>query len=181
METEIPTKTKWVIDPMHSEIGFKIKHLMFTNVRGTFKEYDASIYLTDDNLMTAEIDVWINPSSINTNDEKRDEHLRGPDFFAAEKYKEIHFIGNTYEKVKDNLYNLYGDLMMKGIKKQIKLGVESGGIVKDPWGNEKAVFHITGKISRKDFGLEWNTPLEKGGMLLCDEVKIDCEIQLRKQ
>jgi len=94
--TEVNTKTKWVIDPAHSEIGFKIKHLMFTNVRGRFKEFDASIYTTGEDFMSAEIDFWINPSSINTGDEKRDAHLRSADFFDVENFKEINFTGNTY-------------------------------------------------------------------------------------
>jgi polyisoprenoid-binding protein YceI len=178
---EVNTKTKWGIDPMHSEIGFKVKHLMFTNVRGTFKEYDASIYTTGDDFMTAEIDLWINPASISTNDEKRDGHLKSADFFDAENFKEINFIGNTYEKGTDGNYTLYGDLTIKGIKKQIKLQVEFGGIMKDPWGNEKAVFSISGKINRKDWGLNWNATLEAGGVLVSDEVWISCEVQLAKQ
>ena len=178
---EANTKTKWGIDSMHSEIGFKVKHLMFTNVRGTFKEYDASIYTTGDDFMTAEIDVWINPASISTNDEKRDGHLKSADFFDAENFKEINFIGNTYEKGTDGSYTLYGDLTIKGIKKQIKLQVEFGGIMRDPWGNEKAVFSINGKINRKDWGLNWNAALEAGGVLVSDDVWISCEVQLAKQ
>jgi polyisoprenoid-binding protein YceI len=178
---EVSNKTKWAIDPMHSEVGFKVKHLMFTNVRGSFKEYDASIYTTDDDFMTAEIDVWINPASISTGDEKRDGHLKSADFFDAENFKEINFAGNTYEKGNDGNYILYGDLTIKGIKKQVKLQVEFGGIIKDPWGNQKAVFSITGKINRKDWGLNWNAALEAGGVLVSDEVWISCEVQLAKQ
>jgi polyisoprenoid-binding protein YceI len=178
---EVNTKTKWGIDSMHSEIGFKVKHLMFTNVRGAFKEYDASIFTTGNDFMTAEIDVWINPASINTGDEKRDSHLKSADFFDAENFKEINFTGNTYEKGAEGSYNLYGDLTIKGVKKQIKLQVEFGGIMKDPWGNEKAVFSISGKINRKDWGLNWNAALEAGGVLVSDDVWISCEVQLAKQ
>lgn len=178
---EVTNKTKWAIDPMHSEVGFKVKHLMFTNVRGAFKEYDASIYTTGDDFMTAEIDVWINPASISTGDEKRDGHLKSADFFDVENFKEINFSGNTYEKGNDGSYILYGDLTIKGIKKQIKLQVEFGGIMKDPWGNQKAVFSISGKINRKDWGLNWNAALEAGGVLVSDDVWISCEVQLAKQ
>src|SRR5437763_16214202 len=98
METAEKVTTRWAIDPMHSEIGFKVKHLMITNVRGSFKEYGADIVTTGKDFMTAEVDLWINPASITTGDEKRDAHLKSADFFDAEKFKEIHFTGNTYEK-----------------------------------------------------------------------------------
>lgn len=176
-----PLKTRWNIDVLHSQIGFKVKHMMFTNVRGYFKDYKADIVTTGDDFMTAEIDFWIDPSSIATGDEKRDGHLKNGDFFDVEKYKEINFVGNTYEKVgNDATYNLYGDLTMKGVTKRIKLNVEFGGVVKDPWGNEKAMFNITGKINRKDWGVNWNAALETGGVLVSDEVEINCEVQLSK-
>lgn len=183
METStVNTKIKWNIDPAHSEIGFKVKHLMFANVRGTFKEFDASIYTTGEDFMTAEIDFWLNPGSVDTRDEKRDAHLRSADFFDVENFKEINFTGNSYEEVdKDGSYKLYGDLTIKGIKKQVKLDVEFGGVIKDPWGNEKAIFNINGKINRKDWGLNWNAALEAGGVLVSEEVWISCEIQLMKQ
>lgn len=175
------TKTKWAIDPMHSQIGFKVKHLMFTNVRGYFNEYEASIYTTGYDFLTAEIDFWLNPASISTNDSKRDGHLKSTDFFDAENFKEISFRGNTYEKTEHgNDYLLYGDLTIKSITRQVKLLVEFNGIVKDPWGNEKAVFNIEGKINRKDWGLNWNAALEAGGVLVGEEIQIDIEIQLAK-
>ncbi len=183
MENSENTKTKWDIDIYHSQIGFKVKHLMFTNVRGSFREFDASIYTTGEDFMTAEIDLWINPASINTGDDKRDDHLRNADFFDVENFKEINFTADSYEKVDNNgnNYILYGNLIIKGIKKQVKLTVEFGGVVKDPWGNQKAVFNINGKINRKDWGLNWNAALETGGVLVSDDVWIDCEIQLAKK
>ena len=175
------TREKWVIDPSHSEIEFKVKHLMVTYVRGSFKEFEASIYTTADNFMTAEIDCWINTSSVDTGSADRDAHIKGADFFDAENHKEITFQANTVENVdNDGSYELWGNLMIKGITKKIKLDVEFGGIVKDPWGNEKAAFTINGKINRKDWGLSWNTALEAGGVLVSDEVKISCEIQLMR-
>lgn len=179
---EESTKIKWGIDPVHSEISFKVKHLMITNVKGVFREFDASIYTTGENFMTSEIDFWMNPASVDTGDAKRDEHLKSVDFFDVENHKQISFTGNTYEKVdNDGSYELYGDLTIKGITKQIKLDVEFGGVMKDPWGNEKAGFTINGKINRKDWGLNWNAALESGGVLVSEDVRISCEVQLVKQ
>jgi polyisoprenoid-binding protein YceI len=179
---EEPTKIKWGIDPVHSEIGFKVKHLMITNVRGTFKEFDASIYTAGEDFMTSEIDFWLNPASITTGDEKRDAHLKSADFLDVENFKEINFTGDSYEDVdKDGSYELYGNLTIKGIKKQVKLDVEFGGVMKDPWGNHKASFTINGKINRKDWGLNWNAALESGGVLVSEDVYISCEVQLVKQ
>jgi polyisoprenoid-binding protein YceI len=174
------SKIKWAIDPFHSEIAFKVKHLMITNVKGVFKEFDASIYTTGDDFMTAEIDCWINPSSVDTGSADRDAHLKSADFFDVENHKEINFTGNTYEKVDNDSYELYGDLTIKGITKRIKLDVEFGGVIRDPWGNEKAGFSINGKVNRKDWGLEWNSLLEGGGLLVGNDVWISCEIELSK-
>ncbi len=176
--TEVNVKTKWSIDAAHSEIGFKIKHLMVTNVRGQFKEYDASIYTTGEDFLSAEIDFWLNPSSISTGDVRRDEHLKGPDFFEADKFKEITFTANTLERVSGDEYAMHGDLTIKGITKRIKLDVEFNGVNRDPYGNHKAGFTITGKINRKDWGLNWNAALEAGGVLVGEEVVINCEVQL---
>lgn len=155
---------------------------MITNIRGVFTDYEVNIYTTGENFLTAEIDVWINPTSINSGEIKRDEHLMSADFFDVVNHKQITFIGNTVEKTdsEDN-YLLYGDLSIKGISKQIKLEVEFGGVIQDPYGNHKAGFTIHGKINRKDWGLSWNTALESGGVLVSEDVYISCEIQLLKQ
>ena len=172
---------KWVIDPVHSEIDFKIRHLMITNVKGNFKEFDASIYTTGNDFLTAEVDCWINAASVDTGNEDRDTHVKSADFFDVEQFPQITFKADTYEKVDgDGSFELWGVLTIKGITKKIKLDVEFGGIMKDPWGNEKAGFTINGKINRKDFDLNWNTALETGGVLISDEVKINCEIQLKR-
>ncbi|MEO8085975.1 MAG: YceI family protein [Bacteroidota bacterium] len=179
---DVTVKSKWGIDASHSEVGFKVKHLMITNVHGVFREFDASIYTTAEDFMTVEIDFWLNPASIETGDARRDEHIKGADFFDIEKYKQITFIGNTYEKTgKEGTFKLFGDLTMKGISKQIKLDVEFGGVMTDPWGNQKAGFTINGKLNRKDWGLEWNTALESGSVMVGEEISINCEIQLIKQ
>jgi polyisoprenoid-binding protein YceI len=174
-------KTKWVLDAAHSEIGFKVKHLMLTNVKGEFKTFEASIYTTGDDFMSAEIDFWLDPASVDTRNADRDTHLRSADFFDVENHKQINFVANTYEAVdNDGSYELYGDLTIKGITHRVKLDVEFGGVVTDPWGNIKAGFTINGKINRKDWGLNWNAALEAGGVLVSDEVRISCEVQLMK-
>lgn len=179
--SEVTTKTKWSIDPSHSEISFKIKHLGITNIKGLFTEFDANIYTTGDDFLTSEIDFWINPESVHTRDEKRDEHLKGADFFDIRNHKQISFIGDTIEKVdRVNTFELYGNLSIKGITHKVKLNVEFGGIIKDPSGNEKAGLKIEGKISRKEWGLNWNATLETGGFLVSDQVSITCEIELTK-
>ena len=172
-------ETKWTIDPAHSEIAFKIRHLMIAHVKGIFKVFDASIYTTGKDFTTAEIDLWIDPSSINTGDEKRDDHLKHEDFFNVRKYNQISFTSSTIEKPdSEGIHELWGELTMKGITKQIKLDVEFGGIAHDPWGNEKAGFTVSGKINRSDWGLTWNTPVETGGFIVGEEVTISCDIEL---
>ena len=176
------TTTKWTIDHEHSEISFKVKHLMISNVKGVFNEYNANIVTTGEDFLSAEIDFWMNPASLETNVQNRNTHLKSADFFDVEHHKEITFRSNTIEPVdNDGSYELWGDLMIKGITKKIKLDVEFGGIIKDPWGAEKAGFEIHGKINRKDWGLNWNTALESGGFLVGDKVNIVCEIELLKQ
>ncbi len=175
------TKEKWVIDPAHSELGFKIKHLMISNVKGVFRSFEASIYTTGDDFMTAEVDCTLDTSSVETGSPERDKHLKGPDFFDAENYPQISFLANSYENVdNDGSYELWGDLTVRDITKRIKLDVEFGGVIKDPWGNEKAAFTINGKINRKDWGLVWNTAMETGGVLVSEEVRISCEVQLMR-
>lgn len=139
---------------------------MITNVKGAFKEYESSIYTSGGDFKTSEIHVWLNAGSIDTGDANRDGHLKGPEFFDVENYPQIHFTSDdAYDMVdNDGSYDIYGDLTIKGIKKQVKLSVEFGGVMKDPWGNTKAGISVNGKINRKDFGLNWNAALETGGV-----------------
>jgi polyisoprenoid-binding protein YceI len=177
--TEAGTKTKWSIDQDHSEIGFKVKHLMISNVKGGFKKFDASIYTSGKDFTTAEIDLWIDASSITTNNEKRDEHLVSPDFFDVKKHRQITFTSSTIgEPDHEGNHELWGELTMIGVTKIIKLNLQFGGIVHDPWGNEKAGFTVTGKISRNDWGLVWNTTMETAGLMVSEDVAILCEIEL---
>jgi polyisoprenoid-binding protein YceI len=173
-------ETKWTIDKAHSEIAFKIKHLMISYVRGTFEDYDSTVFTVGNDFSTALIDVWINIDSINTGDEKRDEHLQSAEFFDVEKYPQISFKANALKESVDGQLEMAGDLKIKDVTKNIHLNVEFGGLTKDPWGKEKAGFTVKGTINRKDWGLIWNTKMETGGFMLGDEVIIDCEIQLIK-
>jgi polyisoprenoid-binding protein YceI len=170
---------KWLIDQAHSEIYFKVRHLMIAHVKGAFKTFDASIYTTEKDFSTAQVDLWIDPSSITTGDIKRDEHLIGADFFDVQNHKEITFTSNTIKRIDvEGNYELWGELTIKGISKKIKLDMQLGGIVNDPWGNEKAGITIKGKINRDEWGLSWNTIIEAGGMLVGNEVVISCEVEL---
>ncbi len=173
-------KTTWVSDPTHSEILFKVKHLMITNVKGEFKKFNVSVNAEGSNFSNAEIKVAIDANSVFTNQDDRDNHLKSVDFFDAENHKELTFESTSLVK-KDENFQLKGLLTIKGISKEITMDVEFGGINKDPWGNEKAGFSLTGKISRKDWELNWNAALETGGMLVSDEVRLSAEIQLVKK
>ena len=173
-------ETKWSIDQSHSEIAFKVRHLMIAHVKGTFKTFDASIYTIAKDFATAEIDLWIDAASIITNDEKRDAHLKSVDFFDVRKHKQITFTSSTMGKADaEGNSELWGELTMIGITKNVKLNVQFGGIIKDPWGNEKVGFTVTGKINRSEWGLVWNATLETGGLMVSDEVSISCEVELR--
>jgi polyisoprenoid-binding protein YceI len=173
------TKTKWTLDLSHSELAFKVKHLMISNVKGGFRKFTAEI--DGEDFTSSKAKVTIDVSSVNTNDEGRDGHLKGADFFDAENHKEISFVSSSFQHVNDDNYRLTGILTMKGVSKPVTLDVEFGGITKDPWGNEKAGFSVNGKINRKDWGLNWNAALEAGGVLVSDEVRISAELQFVKQ
>ena len=174
-------KTKWALDPTHSEIGFKIKHLMITNVSGNFTKFNVQAVTNDEDFSNAKITANIEVDSINTNNLQRDEHLRNADFFEVEKHPNIVFTSTKTERVDNDTFNLYGDLTIKEITKPVKLSIEYSGIAKDPWGNIKAGFVINGKINRKDWGIAYNAALETGGLMLGEELKISGEVQLVKQ
>ena len=174
-------KTKWAIDPTHTEIGFKVKHMMFTNVSGKIVKYDATVETDGDEFNNAVIEFSADADSITTANADRDAHLLSSDFFDATQFPKLSFIATSFNKTDDADFELTGDLTLHGITKPVKLAVEFGGLMKDPWGNIKAAFNINGKINRKDFGLTWNAALETGGVLVSDEVKIIADVQLIKQ
>lgn len=179
METVAKTTTKWALDPTHSELTFKVRHMMITNVKGEFKNF--SVVVDGDDILKSSLNVSIDGSSINTNNNDRDNHLKSADFFDVENHKELLFKSTSFKQKDDDEYELKGILTIKGNSTEVALEVEFGGINKDPWGNEKAGFSVEGKINRKDWGLNWNAALETGGVLVSEEVKIFGELQFVKQ
>ena len=172
---------KWVIDPTHSEIGFKVKHMMFTNVSGKFSKFDATIETEDSNFENAKIEFTGAIDSITTGNSDRDTHLLSPDFFDAAQFPEIKFSATSLTKIKEGDYVLVGDLTLHGITKSVELAAEYGGLMKDPWGNTKMALAFEGKINRKDWGLNWNSALETGGVLVSEEVRLNIELQFVQQ
>lgn len=174
-------KTKWIVDPTHSEVQFKVKHLMITTVTGHFKKFDLQVETEGDDFTKASSIVFTaDIDSITTGNEQRDTHLKSADFFAADQYPQLKFTGKKYTKSGD-AYKLEGDLTIRDITKSISLDVEFGGIVTDPWGQTKAGFAVEGKIKRKEFKLEWDAVTEAGQVVVSNDVRIVCEVQLIKQ
>ena len=170
--------TKWALDPAHSELQFKVKHLMITNVSGNFQVIIGSIETANDNFSNAKISFNADTNSITTNNEQRDGHLKSADFFDTVKYPALKFEASNYNPAEGKVT---GHLTLKDATKPVTLDVEFHGITKDPWGNAKAGFSLTGKLIRKDWGLNYNAALETGGVLLSEEVKIIAEVQFAKQ
>lgn len=173
--------TKWGLDPMHSEINFKVKHMMIANVTGGFTKFNVDATSVGDDFSKGKINFTADVNSITTHNEQRDGHLKSPDFFDAEKFPNVKFESASMIKKSDDEFTLNGNLTIKDITKPVSLNVNFGGIGKDPYGNIKAGFSIEGKINRKDFGLTWNAALETGGVMVGEELKIHSEIQLAKQ
>ena len=173
--------TKWILDPTHSELGFKIKHLMISNVSGSFKAFQAEVETEDEDFTTAQISLTAEMASIFTNNEQRDTHLRTSDFFEVENYPELRFTSTKVERTDSDTFTVYGQLTLKGVTKPVTLNVEYSGVTKDPWGGERAGFIVTGKIRRSDYGVNFNATMETGGVVLGEEVKINSELQLVKQ
>jgi polyisoprenoid-binding protein YceI len=169
------------IDPAHSEIGFKIKHLVISTVSGYFSKFDATMERNGDDFTDAAVSFEADVDSISTNSEQRDTHLRSEDFFHAAEHPKVTFKSTSIEKKGDNEYVLHGDLTIRGVKNNIALNVEHGGSATDPWGQSKEGFDLTGKISRKEFGLKWNALTEAGGALVSDDVRLTMSVQMIKQ
>jgi len=182
METTTSTAvaTRWAIDPAHSEVQFKVKHLVISTVTGTFKSFEGGLVTRSEDFDGAEVDFKIDVNSIDTNVSDRDAHLRSEDFFAADKFPYITFNGRL-EKKHDNNYSLRGNLNMRGVSKAIVLDAEPGGTMVDPYGNTKAGFEVTGKLNRKEFGLNWSAVTEAGGVVVGDEIKLHFNVQLAKK
>jgi len=172
----------WTLDPTHSEIQFKVRHLMITNVTGQFRNFAVNVQTQDEDFMKAKVSFTADIDSVDTGNEQRDTHLKSTDFFDAAKYPQLKFVATKYENVdEDGSYELYGNLTIRETTKPIKLDVEFGGIVKDPWGNTRAGFTVSGKINRKDYGLAWHVVTDTGGLVASDDVRIHCSVELIKQ
>jgi polyisoprenoid-binding protein YceI len=175
-----PVLTTWQIDPTHSEVGFSVKHLMITTVKGRFNDVKGHVRLEGDDLLTAEVDVMIGAASIDTRDANRDGHLKSADFFDVETFPTLTFKSRRVERAGTGHYALVGDITIHGVTREISLDVVDEGRARDPWGGDRAGFGLKGVISRKDFGLHWNQILEAGGLAVSDTVKLAIEAQLVK-
>jgi polyisoprenoid-binding protein YceI len=175
------TLTKWVIDPMHSEVQFKVKHLVISTVSGFFKSFEGTLESENDDFDNANIYFALNIDSIDTNQSQRDEHLKSPEFFDAAQFPQITFKSTAFKKTDDDEFKLTGDLTVKGITKTVTLDAEFGGSTDDFYGNTKAGFEVTGKINRKDFGLTWDGVTEAGSIVVGEDIKLLINLQLAKQ
>tara|TARA_R110002051_G_scaffold288605_2_gene351433 strand:- start:718 stop:1245 length:528 start_codon:yes stop_codon:yes gene_type:complete len=171
--------TKWIIDPTHSEVSFKVKHLVISTVTGYFKEFEGAVESTSDDFDGATVSFSTSIDSISTNQTDRDNHLKSADFFDAENHPKLTFAGKIVNEGGD--YKLVGDLTVKGNSKPITLDVDFGGIAGDPYGQTKAGFEIEGKISRKEYGLTWSPVTEAGSVVVSDQVRLILSVQLVKQ
>ena len=174
-------KTTWAVDPAHSHVGFSIKHLMIATVRGSFTQVQGTVRVDESDPTTAEVDITIPTASVTTGEEKRDGHLRSPDFFDVDRFPNMTFRSKRVERKSGDSLRVVGDLTIRDVTREVALDVELLGRAKDPWGQEHAAFEATTKIKRADYGLTWNAALETGGVLVGDEVKISIEAQLLRQ
>ena len=173
--------TKWALDPTHSEVHFKVRHMMVSNVSGHFKTFNATVETQGDDIASAKVHFTAEIDSISTNNEQRDGHLKTGDFFDAANHPQLTFVSTKMEKVSDENYKMHGTLNMRGVSKEIVLNVEFGGIAQDPWGNTRAGFGVTGKINRKDFGVSFSMVSETGGIMLGEDVSISANAEFVKE
>ena len=173
--------TTWTIDPAHSEIHFKVRHMMISNVRGHFEDFTGTVEFDPDNPEDTRVEVQIDANSINTREEKRDAHLRSADFLDAETYPYLEFVSRRVEAQDEDLARLIGDLTIRGETHEVALDVSYSGMAKAPWGSTSAGFSATTTINRKNWNLTWNQALETGGVLVGDEIQINLELEIIKQ
>jgi len=174
-------QTNWSFDQSHTDVGFEVTHLVITDVEGTFKDYEGTVTTKGDGFENADIAFTVDINSIDTENEKRDAHLKSDDFFNAEKHPKMTFKSTSMKKTGENTYKLKGNLTIRGTTKPIELDVVHNGTVQDPWGNTKAGFRISGELNRFDYGLKWNKMTELGGAVVSKEVRLDIDVQLMKQ
>lgn len=181
MVSETQVKGNWVIDPAHTSVEFAGKHMMISTVRGRFTKYDANVEFDESDPARSKIEGQIYTASVDTQDPKRDEHLRSADFLDSERFPLMTFKSKAVTPAGNKRYHLIGDLTIKDVTKEIALDVEYTGLAKTPWGTTVAGFAGEGNISRKEFGLNWNVALEAGGWLVSDTIKIYIEGELTRQ
>ncbi len=174
-------QTNWAFDKSHSKIGFSVTHLLITDVEGQFKEFEGTIVSPTDNFENASINFTAEISSIDTDNEKRDNHLKSDDFFNAEKFPKMTFKSKSFTKVEGKNFKLVGDLTIRDVTKEVSLDVVYNGTVKDPWGNTKAGFSLEGVINRFDYNLKWDAAIETGGLVVGEDVTILAKLQLIKK
>jgi len=178
----LASATTWTIDPEHSNIGFKVKHLMVSNVKGNFEKHSGTVDIDDKNITKSKVEVTIDTNSISTGVQKRDDHLRSADFFDVAKFPAMTFVSKKVAKAGKDKLKVTGDLTLHGVTKEVVLDVEGPSKEsKDPWGNIRKGATATTKINRKDFGLNWNKALETGGVLVGEEIAINLEIEMVKK
>jgi polyisoprenoid-binding protein YceI len=170
--------TTWKFDKAHSQVKFNVTHLVISQVTGYFRTFDGTVKTTGEDFTDAQIEFTIEAQSIDTDNEKRDNHLKSDDFFNAEKFPQLKFKSKSMKKVGNNKYKLTGDLTIRDVTKQVELNVVYGGMANDGYGNKKAGFKITGTVNRFDYNLKWNALLEAGGAVVGSDVEMVCNIQL---
>lgn len=178
---ETATATTWVIDPSHSEVQFKVKHLVISTVTGSFGQYEGQVESQGDDFTEAKISFSADIDSISTGAEQRDGHLKSAEFFDAEQFPKLTFVSTSMTQTGDDTYNVVGNLTMHGVTKPVTLKAEYGGQMQDFYGQTKAGFEISGTIKRKEFGLTWDGITEAGAIVVSDDVKLVMNIQLTKQ
>jgi polyisoprenoid-binding protein YceI len=176
--TKTASPTVWTVDPTHAELAFSVRHLMINNVRGRFGKVEGTVSVDDANPNNSKIDVTIDVNSIDTRQEMRDNHLRSADFFDAANYPTMHFASRRIVGDVTKDFQVIGDLTIRGTTREIQLQAQLEGRGKDPWGNERAGFSLTGSLNRHDYGLEWNQALEAGGVAVGAEVKITIDVEI---
>ena len=172
---------EWMLDKSHSSIAFAIDHLVISETTGTFSDYTLVVRSAKEDFTDATFNVEIKTDSIDTKDAKRDEHLRGVDFFNVAKNPTITFTGKKFEKLKNGKYKIHGTLKMNGVQREVAFDGKFGGIVKDPWGGTRAGLKVLGSVDRYDYGLKYNSVLESGGLAIGREVRILANVELIKQ
>lgn len=174
-------RSTWTVDGTHAEVAFAVRHLMIATVRGRFGAVSGTVQFDEDHPSKSKVDVTIDVTSIDTRQEQRDNHLRSPDFLDVEKYPTMHFVSTKIDGDVAGKFHVTGDLTIRGVSHEVTLDVIAEGRARDPWGNDRAGFSATGKISRGAFGLHWNQVLEAGGVAVGDEVRLSIDVEMVRQ